>query len=181
MITPLGNDVIMRRFDRNIDAEAYDWGHRIPLSGRIAVTLEPTYHWSARGIGDRRLALWAGFVIETPAGAIYHIADTGWGTGAVFSAVRETYGPPRLAIIPIGAYEPRWFMRDQHVEPEEAVRIFEITGARQAIAHHWGTFQLTDEAIEEPPRRLHAALQAAGIAQDRFRVMRPGEVAELAP
>ena len=121
------------------------------------------------------MALWCSFVIETPAGAIYHIADTAWGTGAIFSAVREKHGAPRLAMIPIGAYEPRWFMSAQHVDPEEAVRVFQLCGARQAIGHHWGTFQLTDEPIHEPEQRLHAALDEAGIPRAKFHAMRPGE------
>ena len=147
VIVPLGNDVIMRRHDRNIDAEAYDWGARIPLNGAVAVHLEPAYHWSARGLRDRRMALWCAFVIETPDGAIYYIADTGWGDGAIFSNIRQKYADVRLAILPIGAYEPRWFMRDQHVNPEESLRIFQLCGARQALAHHWGTFQLTDDCL----------------------------------
>ena len=175
VITPLGNDKIMWRSDRSIDAQAHDWGARVPLNGRLAVHLEPAYHWSARGLGDHRMALWCAFVIETPAGAIYHIADTGWGAGAIFSAVREKHGPPRLAMIPIGAYAPRWFMGEQHVDPEEALRIFQLCGARRAVGHHWGTFQLTDEPIDEPQRRLHAALDEAGIDRQLFHAMRPGE------
>ena len=180
VITPLGNDAIMRGHDRAIDAEAYDWGARIPLSGRVAINLEPSYHWSARGLGDRRMALWCAFVIETPAGVIYHIADTGWGSGALFSGVREKYGAPRLAIIPIGAYEPRWFMRDQHIDPEEAVQLFQLCGARRALGHHWGTFQLTDEPIGEPTQRLHAAMGAANLDPDLFRPVHPGEAVEFA-
>jgi L-ascorbate metabolism protein UlaG (beta-lactamase superfamily) len=109
-ITALGNDRILRRHDRAIDAEAYDWGARVVLSGQVSIHLEPCFHWSARGLGDRRMALWCAFVIATPDGAIYHIADTGWGNGSFFSAVREKHGPLRLAILPIGAYEPRFFM-----------------------------------------------------------------------
>ena len=175
-IVPLGNDAILRRHDRSIDAEAHDWGGRAVLSGQVSVHLEPAFHWSARGLGDRRMALWCAFVIETPDGSIYHIADTGWGNGSFFSAVREKHGAPRLAILPIGAYEPRWFMQEQHVDPEESVRIFTLTGARHALAHHWGTFQLTDEAINEPPRALRQALSEAGISQDLFKVLQPGEV-----
>ena len=179
VITPLGNDAIMRRQDRAIDAEAYDWGQRVVLSGQVAVHLEPAFHWSARGLGDRRMALWCAFVIETQDGAIYHIADTGWGNGSIFSAVREKHGAPRLAIIPIGAYEPRWFMRDHHVDPEESVRILSLTGARHAMAHHWGTFQLTDEAIDEPVNALREALAQAKIEPERFRVLQPGEVFDV--
>jgi L-ascorbate metabolism protein UlaG (beta-lactamase superfamily) len=180
VLTPLGNDVIMRRHDKHIDAEAFDWGARVPLNGEVAVHFEPAYHWSARGLRDRRMALWCAFVIETPDGAIYHIADTGWGDGAIFSAAREKHGDIRLAILPIGAYEPRWFMRDQHVNPEESLRVFQLCGARRAMAHHWGTFQLTDEAIDEPPRALREAMKAAGVADELFRVCRPGEAIEVA-
>ena len=179
VITPLGNDVIMRRHDRHIDAVAYDWGARVPLNGRVAVHLTPAYHWSARSLSDRRMALWCAFVIETPDGAIYCIADTAWGNGALFSEVRERFAPLRLAIIPIGAYEPRWFMRDNHVDPEEAVRIFQLCGASHAMAHHWGTFQLTDESIDEPPRRLHEALRSENIDTERFRVLTPGAVFDV--
>ena len=125
------------------------------------------------------MALWCAFVIETPSGSIYHIADTGWGDGAIFAAARAKHGDFRLAILPIGAYEPRWFMRDQHVNPEESVRIFQACGARQALAHHWGTFQLTDEAIDAPVISLHEALDAQSLGREQFAVRRPGEVLEL--
>jgi L-ascorbate metabolism protein UlaG (beta-lactamase superfamily) len=174
-ITPLGNDVILRRADRAIDAEAYDWGARVVLSGRVSIHLLPAFHWSARGWNDKRMALWCAFMIETAGGPIYHIADTGWGNGSLFSDIRERFGPPRLALIPIGAYEPRWFMQANHIDPEEAVRVFQLCGARRALGHHWGTFQLTDEQIDDPPHRLAAALDAAGLQREVFQPMRPGQ------
>ncbi len=180
ILTPLGNDTIMRRHDSRLKAQSHDWGARVEIGNGVAVHFEPSYHWSARGLNDRRMALWCAFVIETPSGSIYHIGDTGWGDGKIFADVRAKHGPPRLAIIPIGAYEPRWFMRDQHVNPEESVRVFQTCGARLAMAHHWGTFQLTNEAIEEPVRALHAALDAAGVDRDLFVVRRPGQVLDLA-
>jgi L-ascorbate metabolism protein UlaG (beta-lactamase superfamily) len=176
VITPLGNDVILRNADPAIRAEAYDWGARVEVGRGVAVHLEPANHWSARGLFDKRMALWCAFVVETPSGPIYHVADTAWRDGALFHAMRAKHGAMRLAILPIGAYEPRWFMREQHIDPEEAVRIFEIVGAPQAMAHHWGTFQLTNEDIFDPPRALQAALQRSGVAQERFRAIRPGEV-----
>jgi L-ascorbate metabolism protein UlaG (beta-lactamase superfamily) len=179
IVTPLGNDTIMRQHDPAIAAEAHDWHARIALSPQIAVTFVPTRHWSARGLFDRNKALWAGFVIETPAGKIFHIADTGYGDGAHFKNARERYGPFRLAILPIGAYEPRWFMRDQHINPEESVRALSDCGAEQALAHHHGTFQLTDEPIDAPVRALADALQAANMPPERFRVLAPGEVLEM--
>ena len=140
----------------------------------------PCHHWSARWLGDRRMALWAAYVLETPDGAIYHIGDTAYRDGgAIFREIPERFGPPRLAIIPIGAYEPRWFMRDQHVEPFESVAIFEACQARFALAHHWGTFRLTAEAIDDPPMRLARALTDRGLDAERFRVQRPGDVFDV--
>jgi L-ascorbate metabolism protein UlaG (beta-lactamase superfamily) len=179
VLTPLGNDVIMKSADAAIAARAYDWGARVEVARGVFVHLEPAYHWSARGVFDKRMALWCAFVIETPSGPIYHIADTAFADGGAFRAVRAKHGEPRLAILPIGAYEPRWFMRDQHINPEEAVGILEIVGARQAMAHHWGTFQLANEDIHAPPRALSAALEKNGVVAERFRVVRPGEVFDV--
>jgi L-ascorbate metabolism protein UlaG (beta-lactamase superfamily) len=139
----------------------------------------PTRHWSSRGAFDRNKALWASFVIETPAGRILFVGDSGYGDGLHFRNTRDHYGPIRLAILPIGAYEPRWFMRDMHMDPEEAVQAFIDTGAERALAHHFGTFRLTDEAIDEPPARLAAALQRAKLPADAFVALRPGQVLEM--
>ncbi len=179
VVTPLGNDTIMRRHDPAIRAEAFDWGDTVTLAPDVSVTLTPANHWSARRLGDRRMALWASFVVDAPGGAIYAIGDTGFNDGALFRDLRLRHPAIRLALLPIGAYEPRWFMRGQHVDPEESVRIFLDCGAAYAMAHHWGTFQLTDEARDEPPRRLAVARERAGIAAERFVVRRPGEVFDV--
>ncbi len=179
VITPLGNDTIMRNHDPAIAAEGHDWHDRVEMGDGVAVTLVPTRHWSARTLSDRNMALWASFVIDSPAGRIYFVADSGYGEGRHFRAVRERYGPLRLAILPIGAYEPRWFMRDQHMNPAESVQAFIDCDAELALAHHHGTFQLTDEAIEAPRVALSEALNRAGILAERFRVLQPGQVWEL--
>ncbi|MBN8938325.1 MAG: MBL fold metallo-hydrolase [Rhizobiales bacterium] len=179
VITPLGQDTIMKGHDQAIRAEAYDWGDRVEIGNGMAVHLAPMRHWTARGLFDRNKALWAAFIIETPAGHIYHIGDTGYGDGHHFRAARARFGDFRLAILPIGAYEPRWFMRDQHMNPEEAVQVMLDCGARHALAHHWGTVQLTNEPIEAPRAALAEALKARDIAADRFRAIRPGEAWEL--
>jgi L-ascorbate metabolism protein UlaG (beta-lactamase superfamily) len=179
IITPLGNDTIIRKAHSDIRVEAHDWGDRIDLGNGIAVHLEEAYHWSARGIRDRLRALWAAFVIETPGGTVYHVGDTGFHDGRIFDDIREKHGPVRLAILPIGAYEPRWFMAEQHMNPEEAVKAFLATGAEHAIAHHWGTFQLTDEGVEAPPDALGQALDDHGIVRERFAVLRPGQTLTL--
>jgi L-ascorbate metabolism protein UlaG (beta-lactamase superfamily) len=179
VITPLGNDAIMRNHDPAIAAEPHDWNDRVDLGPGVAVTLLPTQHWSARNLSDRNMSLWASFVIETPGGRIYFVADSGYGDGRNFRTTRERHGPLRLAILPIGAYEPRWFMRDQHMNPAESVQAFIDCGADLALAHHYGTFQLTDEAIDAPPLALADALRLAGIPAERFRTLRPGQVWQL--
>src|SRR5262249_53696396 len=156
------------------------WDGDMDLGRGMALTMVPTRHWSARGLTDRNKALWASFVLETPAGRIYHVADSGYGDGTHFRDARDRYGPFRMAILPIGAYEPRWFMRDMHMNPEEAVRAFQVTGAELALAHHHGTFQLTDEAIDAPALAHDKALIDAAIESTRFRRLKPGEVWDVA-
>nr|WP_233286218.1 MBL fold metallo-hydrolase [Bradyrhizobium brasilense] len=179
VITPLGNDVTMRASDAAIKAEAFDWHQRVELGNGLAVTLVPTRHWSARGLFDRNKALWASFVLETPAGKLYIVGDSGYGDGGHFRRVVEAYGPLQLAILPIGAYEPRWFMRDQHMNPEDAVKALADCGAAQALAHHHGTFQLTDEAIDAPAIALGEALDAAKVPRGKFVALKPGQVFEI--
>jgi L-ascorbate metabolism protein UlaG (beta-lactamase superfamily) len=179
VITPLGNDVTMREADASINAEAFDWKDRVELGNGLAVTLVPTRHWSARSLFDRNKVLWASFVLETPAGKLYIVCDSGYGDGKHFSRVGEQHGPLRLAILPIGAYEPRWFMRDQHMNPSDAVKALADCGAEQALAHHHGTFQLTDEAIDAPATALVEALDAAKVPRVKFAVLKPGQVFEI--
>jgi L-ascorbate metabolism protein UlaG (beta-lactamase superfamily) len=179
VITPLGNDVTMKSADSAIRVEAYDWKDRVELGNGVAVTLVPTRHWTARGMFDRNKCLWASFVLETPAGKIYIVGDSGYGDGGHFRRVRDAHGPLRLAILPIGAYEPRWFMKDQHMNPDDAVKAFADCGAEQALASHHSTFQLTDEAIDAPVTALGAALDAAQIPRERFAALKPGQVVEI--
>jgi L-ascorbate metabolism protein UlaG (beta-lactamase superfamily) len=125
------------------------------------------------------MALWAGHFVETPAGSVWFAGDTGYGDGAIFRDIRARHGPPDVALIPIGAYAPRWFMAAQHADPMEAVQILRDVGARQALGIHWGTFRLTDEPREEPAARLSAALPAIGEASRRFVAAEPGGVYEF--
>lgn len=175
VITPLGNDTLLRDKIPGIDARAYDWGDAPEVAG-LRVRLTRCHHWSARWTSDRSMALWAAFLLETPVGRVFHIGDTGFDQGRPY---RDLPQDIRLAILPIGAYSPRWFMSPQHQNPEEAVQGFEISGARHAIGHHWGTFQLTNEPRGEPPAKLAEALSARGIAAERFRALGPGEVWDL--
>ncbi|MGH6738990.1 MAG: MBL fold metallo-hydrolase [Bradyrhizobium sp.] len=179
VITPLGNDVTMGEADAAIKAEAYDWKDRVELGNGLAATLVPTRHWTARGLFDRNKALWASFVLETPAGKLYIVCDSGYGEGKHFRRVAEAHGPLRLVILPIGAYEPRWFMGDQHMNPSDAVKALADCGAEQALAHHHGTFQLTDEAIDAPAIALAEALDEAKVPREKFAVLKPGQVFEV--
>lgn len=179
VVTPLGNDAILKAHDAAIRAEAHDWGATVRLSPEVSTTLLPAYHWSARGVTDRRKALWCAFAVDAvEAGNVYFAGDTALASGATFRAAREAHGPFRLAILPIGAYEPRWFMKDQHMDAREAVTAFELLGAESAIGCHWGVFQLTAEAIEAPADLLAATLREKGVSPSAFRALRPGEVWE---
>ena len=176
VLTPLGNDAIIDAAIPGMRLTAHDWDERVEIGNEVAIHVEPVHHWSARGTRDRRMALWAGFVIETPAGKIYFAGDTGFHGGTNYRLMAQKHGGFRLAILPIGAYEPRWFMAPQHQNPEEAVQGMQLCNADYAAGCHWGTFQLTDEPIDEPPQKLAEALEAKEVPQERFRALRPGEI-----
>jgi L-ascorbate metabolism protein UlaG (beta-lactamase superfamily) len=176
IITPLGNDAILAHEVPGLTATAVDWHDTVDLGDGLMVHTEPTEHWSARGAGDRMHALWASFVLAAGGGKIYCVGDTGFGDGNSFRDVRRRHPQIAMALLPIGAYEPRWFMRNNHMNPQEAVQALELCGAAQALGHHWGTFRLTDEAIEQPLADLVAAREAHGIPAERFAALRPGEV-----
>lgn len=179
VVTPLGNDAILRGAIPGINVGAQDWHAEMDLGDGMRVHFEPTVHWSARGMGDRRHALWASFVIETPARKIYCVGDSAFGSGSTFRQVAARHPRIDLALLPIGAFEPRWMMASSHMNPNEAIRAFELCGAEAALGHHWGTFQLTNEAVEQPSIDLAAARQARGLADDRFIALRPGQVNQL--
>ena len=179
IVTPLGNETIVRRHIADARLAAGDWGARVEIGPGARAHVVPAYHWSARTGRDRRMALWGGFMLRLGGRLVYFAGDTGYGDGAIFRAMRTQYGTPDVALIPIGAYAPRWFMAAQHVGPEEAVRIMLDLGAWHAVGIQWGTFRLTDEPREEPAGKLAAALAERDIAADRFRPAAPGEVFEF--
>ncbi len=176
IVAALGNDAIIRRSLPGADIVALDWDGACDLGGDVAVTAVPANHWSARGRGDRRMALWCGFLIQTPYHLVYNVGDTGYGDCSIFRDLRTRYGAPDVAIIPIGAYEPRWFMADQHVDPEEAVQLLLDCGANQGLGVHWGTFQLTNESRDAPKEALAEALLARDVAPTRFIALEAGDV-----
>jgi L-ascorbate metabolism protein UlaG (beta-lactamase superfamily) len=187
IVTSLGNDSILR--GHGIEASAFDWNQGTAASSRCKqgaacprwqVDVVRNHHWSSRWGADRNRALWSAFVVRTGAGSIFFAGDTGWGDGRWVDEAAAR-GPYRLALIPIGAYEPRDFMKTNHINPEEAVAIFEKLRPAAALGIHWGTFQLTFEGINDPPERLAALRKARGIAAERFRATEVGQSFRVPP
>lgn len=176
ILTPLGNDTIIANAINNAKVQTGDWDEIIEIEDDLKIHFEPCHHWGARGMKDRRMTLWSAFTVETPNRKIYHVGDTGFHKGINFIKAVEKHQGFDVAILPIGAYEPQWFMKGQHMNPEEAVEGFKLLNAKQAIGHHWGTFQLTDEPIEEPAQKLAEALKTASIDPARFYASRPGQI-----
>jgi L-ascorbate metabolism protein UlaG (beta-lactamase superfamily) len=148
-----------------------DWGESLAAAGGVIHSV-PAFHFSARALFDRNRTLWCGYVWEAADGLVYFAGDTAFGNH--FARIRERFGAPRLALLPIGAYEPRWFMAPVHMAPEDAVRAHQVLGARTSIAIHHGTFQLGDEAIDTPKRRLMASNPG-----DNFLVLDNGQSVSL--
>ncbi len=144
----------------------------------LRITATPAQHFAARAPWDRCRTLWNGFMLHTRAGDVFFCGDSGWGPH--FAAIREKIGAPDLALMPVGAYEPRWFMIPVHMNPDESVRAHLALGARRSIGMHFGTFQLTNEAIDEPLRALAAARTAHGVAEADFTTLDFGETQTLA-
>ena len=140
-----------------------DWWQEEEIEG-LHITFVPSQHWSRRGLTDMNTTWWGGFVIERGGLRVYHSGDTAWFDG--FSLIGERCGEIHAAMLPIGAYAPRWFMRSQHMDPEDAVRAFTALGATKFVAMHWGTFKLTDEHLEEPPQLLRETWERTGLHDD---------------
>jgi L-ascorbate metabolism protein UlaG (beta-lactamase superfamily) len=178
MFAPLGNDAVIGKDVPDATVQTGDWWESFPVSDRVNATIVPAYHWSARNLGDRRLALWGGFALETPAGLVYCAGDTGYQDGKIFAQIRDRLGSPVVAVLPIGAYEPRWFMSTQHVDPAEAIRIASGIGAPYLLGIHWGTFALTDEPWDEPATLLRDAIEQQKSPKLAALAMRPGDTWE---
>jgi L-ascorbate metabolism protein UlaG (beta-lactamase superfamily) len=153
-----------------------DWWDSAAYMG-LQLTLAPVQHWSARTLWDRNTTLWGAWVVEHPRLRFFFGGDFGYSPD--LADIGRHFGHIDLAALPIGAYEPRWFMSVMHVNPDEAVQAQRDLNARYAVAMHWGTFRLTDELLDEPPRKLAAALTRAGVAPERFFVMKHGETRKL--
>lgn len=159
IITPLGNDTIIKSINQEISVEAYDWEDSIVINENVKLHLSPMQHWSSRKIFDRNKALWAALTIETKGGNIYFIGDSGYGNGRYFKRDKEKFGEYRLALMPMGAYEPRWFMKYAHMNPEEFVLSHIDLGKPFSIPSHYDVFKLTDEARGAASIALKEAMQ----------------------
>ena len=143
------------------------------------ITAVPVKHWSKRTPFSQNTTLWAGWVVASDRFRFFFCGDTGYSP--IFREIGEKHGPFDLAAIPIGAYEPRWFMRHHHVNPEEAVQINLDVRSKKSVAIHWGTFILTDEPLDEPPVRLEKALREKSLSSEEFLVLKHGETILLEP
>ena len=159
------------------NVQEFDWwdvAQNPPFDGLISIQAQPSQHWSARGLFDRRETLWASWRIEIADKSIWFAGDTGYNPVG-FKEIGERAGPVDLALIPIGAYAPRSFMKTYHVNPEEAVMIHQDVKARRSIGMHWGTYPLTAEVPMDPPMRLAVAREKSGLDDREFQTLTLGE------
>jgi N-acyl-phosphatidylethanolamine-hydrolysing phospholipase D len=157
-------------------------------AGPVEVMLVPAQHWSGRGLADRMKTLWGGFAVFAPDCHLFYAGDTAYSRDFIDIQARfaerqsaANGGGFDIALLPIGAYEPRWFMAEQHVNVHEAVKIHRDLGAKRSIGVHWGTFELTDEALDEPPGVLAKLRAEQGIDEDVFSVLAIGETRVVPP
>jgi L-ascorbate metabolism protein UlaG (beta-lactamase superfamily) len=164
--------------DKGLSCTELGWW-QAAMVGDVRITFVPAQHWSRRGLFDANRTLWGGFVIEGRTATLYHSGDTAWFEG--FAEIGRRFPGIQAAMLPIGAYDPAWFMEKQHLNPEQALRAFGDLGARTFLAMHWGTFKLTDEPLDAPPLRLEAERQRLGLPGERVRVLAVGETVEAGP
>ena len=169
IITPLMNDIIMQ----DILVHTLNWQENIIINNSLSIHLEPSQHWSARGLFDRNRALWGNFIIKTKDYDIFFIGETGYSE-QLYKDIGLKYNI-FLSIIPIGAFEPRWFMQDMHMTPEEAVLTHKDLKSKYSIASHFQTFQLGSESYLQAPTELNYALEKYQIIHNNFILPKCGQ------
>jgi len=174
---PLGLKVWFQKIGVHRVIEMDWWEQRVEEDFKI--TAVPVHHWSKRSMFSRNKTLWAGWIVQADRFRFCFVGDTGYTP--IFNEIGQKLGPFDLTAIPIGAYEPRWFMQDHHINPEEAVQVHLDIKSRRSVAIHWGTFILTDEPLDEPPERLKSALDKRNVEKDSFMVLKHGETIFLNP
>lgn len=174
----LGNTKFLEK-RRVSGASDLDWWESASIGEGVTVTAVPARHFSTRGLFDRDRTLWCGFVVQGPSGSVFFAGDTGWGSH--FEKIGRRFPNLRLALLPIGAYRPRWFMAPAHIDPEDALRAHETLGAATSIAIHFGTFAQADDGENEPTAELRAALERRPDPRPRFLLLDNGESVEVPP
>lgn len=150
-----------------------DWWSENMMNNQVELAAVPAQHFSGRGMFDRDATLWVGFILRIKQGNIYFAADTGYND-ETFKEIGKRFSPIILSIIPIGAYEPRWFMRPIHCSPNEAVKIHKDVQSRLSVGSHFGTFPLADEGREQPVIELKKAMQQENLPANQFVVLKEG-------
>lgn len=180
VVTSLGNDSVIGQV--GVPAKAVDWGQRVAVPPGVEVIVSRNHHWGSRWFTDRNRALWSAFTIRLPGGNLFFAGDTGLGNGQ-WPAEAASHGPVRLALIPIGAFRfvPGQMASGSHIGPPDAVRVFGRMAPSRAVPIHWGTFRLSYEARDTPPRMLSAVMQCAGYDPARFAPVKVGQPLTVPP
>jgi L-ascorbate metabolism protein UlaG (beta-lactamase superfamily) len=171
-LVPWGNRKLLQSAGAREIVE-FDWWQTLDLSAGCGITFAPTQHWSKRGLFDRQKSLWGSFMVSAGGRRIYFGGDSAYSSH--FADIRRRLGAPDLALLGIGAYEPRWFMQTMHMNPAEAVAAHRDLGARESIGMHFGTFRLSAEGMDHPPEDLKTAVAAAGLPDTAFTTLQVGE------
>ena len=178
VVCGLGHKTLLQRagIDRVIEL---DWWQGFQYDGQTTVHFVPAQHWCGRSLHDRNLRLWGGLYLRTPVGAVYFAGDTGYGPH--FKDIRRHLGAPDLALLPIGAYAPRWFMSANHMNPADAVTAHLDLGTYRTIPIHYGIFRLSEEGIDEPLEELERARRQAGLSEEALHILDVGDSWVLSP
>lgn len=178
-VTPLGNSRVMKAVTRDCAVIELDWHQTHNFENGLSITVTPSQHWSRRGVNDINRDLWGGaFMRDVEGQSLYFIGDSGFHQ-AVFEEIAARHGSPDIALIPIGAYEPRWFMQYAHMNPAEAIEVHKILRPKKGMGFHFETFRLTNEEFGAPRKDALIALEKAGLSEDDFLIPHPGDYVEI--
>ncbi len=176
-IVPLGNAELIKDMGAKKIVELDWWEEHIIEKNQTTIKVVPTQHWSSRALFDRNEALWCGFIIKNNFKQFYYSGDTGYGEH--FKKISEKFGKMDLSFLPIGAYEPRWFMKQQHMNPDDAVQAHLDVKSAKTIGTHFGTFQLTNEGIDDPVEALKVARERKNINSNDFVALEHGQTINI--
>jgi L-ascorbate metabolism protein UlaG (beta-lactamase superfamily) len=177
ILAPLGHRALLASAGIG-GATDMDWWETHIWAPDFVITLTPTRHWCRRRPGATNRRLWGGFHLRVAGQSVYFLGDSAYDS-TLFPRIGRQLGAPDLALIPIGAYEPQWFMLTAHMNPAESVQVHRDIGSRLSLAMHWGCWHLSDEGREDPPRALATALSAANVPSTEFQVLMPGATVRI--